>query len=88
MDDDATDEPVIVPLRTLPAETLRRVIESFVLREGTEYGEREVALEAKVADVRRQLERGDAEIVYDPKSQSVDIVVRRVGHAGRRTRAS
>jgi hypothetical protein len=88
MDEDAAAEPVIVPPQALSAETLRRVIESFVLREGTEYGERDVPLDSKVADVLRQLERGDAEIVYDPESQSVDIVVRRAGRPSRRTVAS
>ena len=33
----------------------------------------------KVADVMRQLERREAAIVYDPQSDSVDIVVRRPG---------
>jgi hypothetical protein len=35
-------------------------LEAFVLREGTDYGEREVSLDEKVA---LQLERGEAEIV-------------------------
>jgi uncharacterized protein len=49
-------------------------VESFVLREGTDYGEREVRLEEKVAQVLRQLERGEAHIVFDPQTQSVNIV--------------
>jgi uncharacterized protein len=65
---------VIVPYTELTGETLRAVIEAFVLREGTEYGSREFALEEKVAHVRSQLERGIAQIVYDPESQSIDIV--------------
>ena len=77
--------PVVVPPAELSAEVLRRVIESFVLREGTEYGEREVALDDKVADVMRQLDRGEAEIVFDPASESVDIVSRR-GHGASRER--
>jgi uncharacterized protein YheU (UPF0270 family) len=53
------------------------VVESFVLREGTEYGAHDVSLEDKVADVLRQLDRGEAEIVFDPASESVDIVATR-----------
>jgi uncharacterized protein YheU (UPF0270 family) len=68
---------VEVPHGELPAATLRAVVESFVLREGTEYGEREVALEVKVAQVLRQLERGEAHILFDPSSESIDIVMRR-----------
>jgi uncharacterized protein YheU (UPF0270 family) len=65
---------VVVPHSELADETLRAVIEAFVLREGTEYGARDFALEEKVAHVRSQLERGIAQIVYDPESQSIDIV--------------
>lgn len=66
-----------VPYRELSPDTLRAVIESFVLREGTEYGERDVALEVKVNQVMRQLDRGEVKILFDPASESVDIVVNR-----------
>jgi hypothetical protein len=56
---------------------LRAVIESFVLREGTDYGEREFTLEEKVARVVRQLERGEAQIIFDPETESVDVVATR-----------
>lgn len=65
--------PIIVPHRELAPDTLTRLIESFVLREGTEYGAREFSLEEKVAHVRGQLERGEAEIFFDPGSETVDI---------------
>jgi uncharacterized protein YheU (UPF0270 family) len=71
------DGPVEVPHTELPPVTLQAVIESFVLREGTDYGERDAPFERKVADVRRQLERGEAVILYDPGTDSVDIVTRR-----------
>jgi uncharacterized protein len=69
--------PVEVPHGELPPETLRRVIESFVLREGTDYGESDRTFDSKVTDVMRQLEKREAVILYDPGSDSVDIVVRR-----------
>ena len=75
--------PVPVPHESLSADALRGVIESFVLREGTEYGAHDVGLDAKVAAVRRQLDRGEAQILFDPASESIDIVVRR-GVARRR----
>lgn len=71
--------PVEVPHGALSADALRGVVESFVLREGTDYGERDVPFERKVADVMRQLERGEAAIMYDPGSDSIDIVVRGTG---------
>ena len=75
-DDQAAVE---VPHEELAPETLRAVIESFVLREGTDYGERDATFESKVADVRRQLDRREAVIIYDPVSDSVDIVIKRPG---------
>jgi hypothetical protein len=68
-------EPVVVPYTELSEDALRGVLESFVLREGTEYGERDVSLDQKVAQVTRQLQRGEAQIVFDPESQTIDIVV-------------
>jgi uncharacterized protein len=68
-------QPIVVPHRELSAEALRGVLESFVLREGTDYGEREVSLDQKVAQVLRQLERGEAQIIFDATLQSVDIVI-------------
>lgn len=66
------------PIQILPTqlspEALRALLESFVLREGTEYGEREFSLDEKVAQVLAQLERGEARIVFDAHTQSVNIV--------------
>jgi len=66
--------PVMIPHGALAADLLRGVVEAFVLREGTDYGAQEFSLEQKVAHVMRQLERGEAQITFDPKSQSVDLV--------------
>jgi uncharacterized protein YheU (UPF0270 family) len=67
---------VEVPHEQLSPEALRGVIESFVLREGTEYGERDVPLDTKIAQVLRQIERGEAQILFDPNSETIDIVVK------------
>jgi len=76
MPSEETAEPVEVPYGELSADLLNAVIESFVLREGTDYGEKEFSLEDKVARVIGQLKRGEAKIVFDPESESVSIVVR------------
>jgi len=73
-DDRERPSPVVVPHAELSAEALRGVVESFVLREGTDYGERDVSHEQKVAQVIRQLERGEAQIMFDPLDSSVTIV--------------
>jgi uncharacterized protein YheU (UPF0270 family) len=77
--EEEVSKPVEIPHTELAPETLRAVIESFVLREGTDYGVQDVPFDRKVADVMRQLERREAVIVYDPGTDSVDIVVRRAG---------
>ena len=77
-DSSATPLPlIVVPHTELSPEALTAVIESFVLREGTDYGEHDVPFETKVLQVRRQLERREAEIVFDPNTESVGIVVRK-----------
>jgi uncharacterized protein len=70
----APAEAIPVPYAELSAEALRGVIEGFVLREGTDYGEREVSHEAKVRRVMAQLEAGEAQIWFDPDTSSVEIL--------------
>ena len=71
---DADESSVTVPHTALAPDILRAVIESFVLREGTDYGERELTLDDKVARVMALLERGEAKILFHPESAAVDIV--------------
>jgi hypothetical protein len=78
-DDDPTGEDdvpaaVEVPSAALSESALRALIESFVLREGTDYGAVERSHERKIADVRRQLEQREARIEFDPQTESVNIV--------------
>ena len=67
-------EPVVIPYTELAADLLHAVVESYVLREGTDYGEKEFSLEDKVAHVISQLKRGEARIVFDPGTETVSIV--------------
>jgi uncharacterized protein YheU (UPF0270 family) len=71
--------PVVVPFTALSPDALSGVVDNFVLREGTDYGERDVDHETKCMQVRRQLERGEADIVFDPESESVSIMLRKPG---------
>ena len=72
--EDEIPQSVTVPYTELAAELLHAVVESYVLREGTDYGEREFSLEEKVAHVMGRLERGEAQIVFDPETETVSIV--------------
>ncbi len=68
---------MIIPWQDLTAETLENLIESFVLREGTDYGEQERSLAQKVADVRRQLQQGEVVLVWSELHETVNIMPRR-----------
>ena len=71
---DASPNWVTVPYTELAQELLHAVVESYVLREGTDYGEREFSLQEKVAHVIGQLKSGEARIVFDPDTESVSII--------------
>lgn len=65
---------MIIPHQQLAPETLDALIEEFVTREGTEYGEQDVPLTTKVSQVRDQLERGTVVIVFDPAIETTSLV--------------
>lgn len=71
---EAEERFLSVDYRALSPDALRGLIEEFVSREGTDYGERERSFEDKVRDVERQLESGEARIVYDLVEESANIV--------------
>ena len=62
-----------IPYEKIPADTLRNLIEEFVSRDGTDYGEREVSLEQRVAQVMLALKQGHAVIEYDEQLEMADI---------------
>ena len=74
---DVSDEiqpPIEVPAEHLDSEVLRNLIESFVLREGTDYGAVEINLSTKIEQVSKQILRGDVKIVFDPNSETVTLM--------------
>jgi uncharacterized protein YheU (UPF0270 family) len=65
----------IPPSRLEPA-LLEAIIETFVLREGTDDGAEEISLDRKIAQVKRQSERGLVVIVCDEDSESCNLLRR------------
>ena len=63
-----------IPIEQLEAETLYNLVEAFVLREGTDYGEMEVTLDQKVLQVIEQLKAGDAVLLYSELHETVNIL--------------
>jgi uncharacterized protein YheU (UPF0270 family) len=65
---------VEIPLKRLSRNALDGLIEEFVTRDGTDYGDQEQTLEEKKTAVIRQLDRGEVIIVFDPDSESCNII--------------
>ncbi|MBV2130860.1 YheU family protein [Arsukibacterium indicum] len=65
---------MIIPYHQLDQDTLNNLIEYYVLREGTDYGEQEVSLPQKVTAVRRQLKSGEVVIVYSELHETVNLM--------------
>ena len=65
---------MIIPFEQLDKDTLYNLIESYVLREGTDYGEQEVSIQSKVAQVNQQLRNGEAMVFFSELHESVTII--------------
>ncbi|MGB0224507.1 YheU family protein [Marinobacterium sp. xm-d-509] len=65
---------MIVPANMLSDDALRGMIEEFVTRDGTDYGEQEVSLEERVEEVREQILTGKALIMFDSKTETTTII--------------
>jgi uncharacterized protein YheU (UPF0270 family) len=65
---------MIIPVEEISKDALYNLIEGFVLREGTEYGEIDCDLEGKVQQVLNQLNAGDALLVYSELHETINII--------------
>ncbi|WP_087017583.1 YheU family protein [Thaumasiovibrio subtropicus] len=68
---------MIIPWQQLDSETFDNLVESVVLREGTDYGESELSLEEKVNNLKQLLQSDEAVIVFSQLHETVDIKLRR-----------
>lgn len=64
---------MIIPWQTLEEETLINIIESFILREGTDYGVKELSLTQKTQNLLAEIRNGNAVIVWSELHESIDI---------------
>ena len=65
---------VVLPPDALSPEALRGLIEEFVTRDGTDYGAVERGVEGKIAQVAAQLRSGEVCLVFDPETETANIV--------------
>ncbi len=66
---------MLIPYDLLEPDTLTRLIDDFVTRDGTDFGD-ESPLDNRVARVRRALDKGEAVIVFDADSQQCQLALR------------
>lgn len=64
---------MIIPWQALAQETLYNILDEFILREGTDYGERELSLAEKRTRLLAQLQADNIVIVWSELHQSLDI---------------
>ena len=63
-----------VPVERLSPEALQGLLEEFVSRDGTDYGESETPLSTRVAQLRERLDRGFAWLLFDADSETWDLL--------------
>ena len=64
---------MIIPWQDLDPTTLDNIVESVVLREGTDYGVEERSLAEKKAQLLAKIRNGSAVIVWSELHESIDI---------------
>ena len=67
-----------IPIEILPEQlsepALTGIVENFILREGTDYGNIEVTYDKKADQIRRQITRGEIKIIFDQTSETVSLI--------------
>lgn len=62
-----------IPIDKLSPEALLGIIEEFITRSGTDYGEIEAAPDAKFRQVKSKLETGGAILLFDDETETTNI---------------
>jgi len=63
----------IIPVDKLSPEAMQGVIEEYISRDGTDYGEIEASMETKFRQVRHKLENGSAVLIFDDETETINI---------------
>jgi len=71
---DKQEEGIEIPFEQINPDTLLNMLREFVTREWADLGDSGYTLDDKVAQVLRQLETHTAIVVYDPATESWNIV--------------
>jgi len=64
----------LIPVSKISPEALQCVIEEFISRNGTDYGEIETSRETKFRQVKCKLETGEAILIFDDETETTNIL--------------
>lgn len=70
------EQGIPIPYQRFDRQTLRRLVQEFVSRDGIDWDDAGGSLEEKVDQVINQLRDGRAKVVFDVQSNSANIVPR------------
>ncbi len=74
--DSVPEEGVIrVPYDRLSADALNGIIEEFISREGTDYGDYDYSFDDKKGQVHAQIRRGQVVILFDPVGETCQLAL-------------
>ena len=72
---DQNEEGLEIPYDQINADTLQRMIQEFVTRDGADWADAGCTLEDKVDQVLQQLKNKKVKVVFDQMSQTANFVV-------------
>ena len=64
----------LVPLEQIPSELVDKLLDSFINREGTDYGTIELSIEEKRSNLKDLLRRKEAFIAFDGESETFNLL--------------
>lgn len=67
---------MLIPYQDISTDALDNLIDEFVLREGTEYGESDFSLAEKSMSVLRQIKAREVLILYSELNENVTLITK------------
>ena len=68
--------PIEIPWQRLSPEQLKAVAEAYILREGTDYGLEELAIDVKLKRLLGLIQQREVIITFDASTESFNIIRR------------
>jgi len=72
--EDQPATPILIEPSKLSTEALTGVIESYIMRSGTDYGSVEVSHQTKISQIKKQIDQKEVVVVYDSNTESVTLM--------------